>query len=76
MNSVCLLRTQHSEISMVCMIHLLHLCDYNEEVLKNKRKRCFKYEIIMLENDNSYAQSPGLTQINKQMIEQIHNINL
>ena len=30
----------------------------------------------MLENDNSYAQSPGLTQINKQMIEQIHNINL
>ena len=29
----------------VCMIHLLHLCDYNEEVLKNKRKRCFKYEI-------------------------------
>ena len=35
MNSVCLLRTQHSEISMVCMLHLLHLCDYNEEVLKN-----------------------------------------
>ena len=42
MNSVCLLRTQqHSEISMVCMLHLLHLCDYNEEVLKNKKKVMF-----------------------------------
>ena len=30
----------------------------------------------MLENDNSYAQSPGLSQSNKQMIEQIHNINV
>ena len=71
---MCLLRTQHSEISMVCMIHLLHLCDYNEEVLKNKRKRCFKYEICW--RMTTAMHNRLVSQINKQMIEQIHNINL